>query len=296
MKTSLALLLAAALAASAPAMAGDPRPVIERAADAAQRLVEKAGQRGIRVSVGLVDVSRPDGDRRILGSTDSYNPASTIKLALLATVMRQADRGLLNLDAPVSISPYMVVGGAGDLQNQTMPFTTTVRDVARRMVVHSDNTATNVLLYHVGLPTVQALLDDLGLQTMRFNRQMFPGDRIAEPANVIDTADMLSLLYALYAGDLLGEPSRRQVLDWMLAQEVDTKFGALRDKARIAHKTGETGTVTHDVGYFLVPGRETIVVVLTEIPASSGYDETMRIGNPVVQSIARAVYDALAAP
>lgn len=296
MKTSLALLLAAALAASAPAMAGDPRPVIERAADAAQRLVEKAGQRGIRVSVGLVDVSRPDGDRRILGSTDSYNPASTIKLALLATVMRQADRGLLNLDAPISISPYMVVGGAGDLQNQTMPFTTTVRDVARRMVVHSDNTATNVLLYHVGLPTVQALLDDLGLQTMRFNRQMFPGDRIAEPANVIDTADMLSLLYALYAGDLLGEPSRRQVLDWMLAQEVDTKFGALRDKARIAHKTGETGTVTHDVGYFLVPGRETIVVVLTEIPASSGYDETMRIGNPVVQSIARAVYDALAAP
>lgn len=296
MKATTALLLIVALAASAPVVADNPRTAIERAADAAQTLVDEAGQHGIRISVGLADVSRPDGDRRILGSTDSYNPASTIKLALLATVMRQADRGLLNLDAPVSISPYMVVGGAGDLQNQTMPFTTTVRDVARRMVVHSDNTATNALLYYVGLPTVQALLDDLGLQTMRFNRQMFPGDRIAGPANVIDTADMLSLLHALYAGNLLSEPSRRQALDWMLAQEVRTKFGALPDKARIAHKTGETGTVTHDVGYFLIPDHETIVVVLTEVPTSSGYDETMRIGNPVVQDIARAVYDALANP
>ena len=297
MKAPIALLLIVALAVSAPVMAGSqPRPAIERAADAAQPLVDEAGQRGIRVSVGLADVSRPDGARRIIGSIDSYNPASTIKLALLATVMRQADRGLLNLDAPISISPYMVVGGAGDLQRQAMPFTTTVRDVARRMVVLSDNTATNVLLYYVGLPTVQALLDDLGLQTMRFNRQMFPGDKITEPANVIDTADALSLLHAIYAGDLLKEQSRRQVLDWMLAQEVDTKFGAMPDTSRIAHKTGETGTVTHDVGYFLVPGHETIVAVLTEVTTSDGYDETMRIGNPVVQDIAKAVLDALASP
>lgn len=296
MKASVALLLIAVLACGAPAIASDPSPALERAAEAAQRLVDEAAQRGIRVSVGLADVSRPDGARRIVGSTAPYNPASTIKLALLATVMRQADRGLLNLDAPVGISPYMVVGGAGDLQQQAMPYTTTVRDVARRMVVLSDNTATNVLLYYVGLPTVQALLDDLGLRTMRFNRQMFPGDKIAEPANVIDTADTLALLHALYMGDLLDESSRRQVLDWMLAQEVDTKFGALPEAARIAHKTGETGTVTHDAGYFLIPGRETIVVVLTEVTASNDFDETMRIGNPVVQQIARAVYDALAAP
>ncbi|WP_165967492.1 serine hydrolase [Luteimonas aestuarii] len=296
MKAPTALLLIAALAASAPAMAGHPRPAIERAADAVQPLVDEAGQRGIRVSVGLADVSRSDGAQRIIGSTDSYNPASTIKLALLATVMRQADRGLLNLDAPIGISPYMVVGGAGDLQRQAMPFTTTVRDVARRMVVLSDNTATNVLLYYVGLPTVQALLDDLGLQTMRFNRQMFPGEKIGEPANAIDTADTLSLLHAIYIGDLLNEQSRRQVLDWMLAQEVDTKFGALPDTSRIAHKTGETGTVTHDVGYFLVPGHETIVAVLAEVTTSDGYDETMRIGNPVVQDIANAVLDALDNP
>lgn len=293
MKTSFATALLAALALAVPAAAASR---VERIAAAVQPQVEQAARDGIRVSVGIADISGADGASRIVGSRDSYNPASTIKLALLATVMRQADRGLLNLDAPISISPYMVVAGAGDLQKQPMPFTTSVRDVARRMVVLSDNTATNVLLYTVGLPTVQALLDDLGLRTMKFNRQMFPGDRIGEPANVIDTADTLVLLRALYSGDLLSEASHRQVLEWMRAQEVDSKFGAVIDNAVIAHKTGETGNVTHDVGYFLVPDRETIVAVFTELAASTGYDDTQRIGNPVVQDIATRVYRELAAP
>ena len=276
--------------ALAPLVAAGSGPSkLDRAAASVQALVDEAAGNGIRVSVGLADVSGGTAGTRIIGSQESYNPASTIKLALLATAMRQADRGMLNLDAPVSISPYMVVGGAGDLQRQDMPFTTTVRDVARRMVVLSDNTATNVLLYHVGVPTVQDLLDDLGLRTMKFNRQMFPGDKVAQPANVIDAADTVALLHAIYAGDLLSEDSRTQVLDWMRAQEVDTKFGAVLDNGYLAHKTGETGKVTHDVGYFLVPGSETIVAVFTEVEASTGYEDTMRIGNPIVQKIASTI-------
>lgn len=296
MKIRIPLILSAMLVTLAPEAFGNEKTHLDRAANAAQSIVDRVAADGIRASVGLADVSGASDEVRLIGSRDSYNPASTIKMALLATVMRQADRGLLNLDAPISISPYTVVAGAGDLQNQTMPFTTTVRDVARRMVVLSDNTATNVLLYYVGLPTVQALLDDLNLQTMKFNRQMFPGDKITEPANVIDVADAVTLLRAIHSGDLLSEASRKQVLDWMLAQEVDSKFGAVLDNTRIAHKTGETGQVTHDMGYFLLPGNETIVAVFTEVPASSGYEETMRIGNPVVQELGKAIYAELEAP
>lgn len=292
MKPVIRILLTALALAPLVAVGGEPS-TLDRTAASVQPLVDEAAANGIRVSVGLADISGGDGGTRIVGSRDSYNPASTIKLALLATAMRQVDRGMLNLDAPISISPYMVVGGSGELQDQDMPHTTTVGDVARRMVVHSDNTATNVLLYLVGLPTVQALLDDLGLDTMKFNRQMFPGDRITQPANVIDAADTLVLLQAIHGDALLSEPSRTQVLDWMLAQEVDTKFGAVLDHDYIAHKTGETGKVTHDVGYFLVPGSETIVAVFTEVEASTGYADTMQIGNPVVQEIATAIHAEL---
>jgi len=267
---------------------------IDALGDVVRPLVEAAAARGVRVSVGLADVSAPGGTAVVVGSTESYNPASTIKVALLAAAMRQVDRGLLSLEAPITISPYMVVGGAGTLQGETMPFTTTVEEVIRRMVVISDNTATNVLFYQVGIPTVQALLDELGLRTMRFNRQMFPGDRITEPQNVIDAADTIELLRAIYATDLLSESSRRKVLQWMRDQEVDTKFGAVLGGEPVAHKTGETGNVTHDVGYFLVPGRETAVAVFTEVTTTTDFSEAGRIGNPIVQQIGRAVYDALA--
>lgn len=268
---------------------------MEELAGVVQELVDEAAEDGIRVSVGLQDVSglRTSSDRLVVGSPEAYNPASTIKLALLATVMRQADRGYLNLDAPVTVSPYMVVGGSGTIQDEEMPYTTTVRELARLMVVVSDNTATNVLLYYVGIPTVQELLDDLGLTTMRFNRQMFPGELISDPANVIDAADTVALLDAIYAGDLLSESSREQVLEWMLAQEVDTKFGAVLGDAPVAHKTGETGNVTHDVGYLLVPGHETIVAVFTEVTTTSQFSEAQRIGNPVVQDIGLAIYQYL---
>lgn len=257
-----------------------------------QPSIDKAAAQGVRVSVGFSDLTG-DGDRVLLGSQEPYNPASVIKLSLLAAVMRQTERDLLHLDAPVTISPYMVVGGSGSFQDEEMPFTTTVRELVRRMVVESDNTATNVLLYHIGLPTTQGLIDDLGLDVMRFNRQMFPGELIDEPANVLDVGDTLALLEAMYGDELLGEDSREQILTWMGDQEVDTKFGAVLDDAPVAHKTGETGNVTHDVGYFLVPGHESAVVVLTEVTSSAGFDETQEIGNPIVQEIGLAVYDYL---
>ncbi|PYG01891.1 beta-lactamase class A [Georgenia satyanarayanai] len=257
-----------------------------------QPYIDRAAAQDVRVSVGFSDLTA-DGDRVLLGSQEPYNPASVIKLSLLAAVMRQTERDLLHLDAPVTISPYMVVGGSGSFQDEEMPFTTTVRELVRRMVVESDNTATNVLLYHIGLPTTQELIDDLGLDVMRFNRQMFPGELIDEPANVLDVGDTLALLEAMYGDELLGEESREQILTWMSDQEVDTKFGAVLNDAPVAHKTGETGNVTHDVGYFLVPGHEAAVVVLTEVTNSGGFDETQEIGNPIVQEIGLAVYDYL---
>ena len=259
-----------------------------------QPLIEEAEEQGVRVSVALTDLTKNGKKRSLqLGSTDPYNPASVIKLALLSTLMRQVDRGIISLDAPVTVSPYMVVGGSGSLQNEQMPFNTTVRELARRMVVVSDNTATNVLLYYVGIPTVQELLDDLGLEVMKFNRQMFPGSAITDPPNVIDAADTLTLLNEIYNGNFLSTKSQQQIISWMKDQEVNTKFGAVLGDKPIAHKTGETGNVTHDVGYFLVPHHEISIVVMTEVTTTTDFQTGQRIGNPIVQKIGLEIYKYL---
>lgn len=261
-----------------------------------QPMIDAAAGRGVRVSVAATDLSKGGDNRSLqLGSAEPYNPASVIKLALLATLMRQVDRGIVSLDAPVTVSPYMVVGDSGTLQFEKMPFDTTVRELARRMVVVSDNTATNVLLYYVGIPTVQKLMDDLHLKVTKFYRQMYPGPKINTPTNVTNAAETLSLLNDIYYARFLSRGSARQIISWMKDQEVDTKFGAVLKKKPIAHKTGETDNVTHDVGYFLVPHHETSVVVMTEVTTTDDYEEAQSIGNPIVQEIGREIFRYLEA-
>lgn len=257
-------------------------------------IIQEAEDKGIRVSVGLKDLSGKPGDRELLlGSRQSYMPASTIKMALVSALMKEVDAGRLTLEQKVKVEQEDVVGGTGSLQKETFPQDITIERLARLMITQSDNTATNVLIDVVGLDKVQALMDELGLDVMHLGRKMFAAAPTPEQDNYINAEDLVHLLANIHSGEFLSDNSRDQIIDWMKAQEVDTKFGAALPDAPIAHKTGENANVTHDAGYFLLPGREIAISVLTEVTTTSSFDEAQAIGNPVVQEIAKAVYQAL---
>lgn len=257
-------------------------------------IIREAEDKGIRVSVGLKDLSGKPGDRELLlGSRQSYMPASTIKMALVSALMKEVDAGRLTLEETVKVEKEDVVGGTGSLQKETFPQDVTIERLARLMITQSDNTATNELIDVVGLDKVQALMDELGLDVMHLGRKMFAAALTPEQDNYIDAEDLVHLLGYIHSGSFLSDNSRDQIIDWMKDQEVDTKFGAVLPDAPIAHKTGENANVTHDAGYFLQPGREIAISVLTEVTTTSSFDEAQAIGNPVVQEIAKAVYQAL---
>ncbi|CAM3486772.1 serine hydrolase [Marinicrinis lubricantis] len=257
-------------------------------------IIDEAEQNGIRVSVGIKNLSGAEGDREVLlGSRQSYAPASTIKLALVSALMKQVDAGELTLDQTVTVEPEDVVGGTGSLQEEQFPQDVTIERLARLMITQSDNTATNVLIDVVGLDKVADLMDELNLEVMHLGRKMFASAPTPEEDNYIDAADLITLLGAIYNEEFLSKASKDQIIEWMEAQEVDTKFGAALPDAPIAHKTGENANVTHDTGYFLIPGNEVAISVLTEVTTTSDFDEAQDIGNPIVQSIAKKVYETL---
>jgi len=259
-----------------------------------QALIDAAATKGIRVSVGLKDLSGYFGNEEaLLGSKEAYKPASTIKLALVAALMQQVDRGALTLEDTVTVEPDDVVGGTGSLQKESFPQDVSLERLARLMITQSDNTATNVLIDVVGLKRVQELMDQLNLEVMHLGRKMFASAPTPEQDNFINAADLITLLDSIYKHSFLTEKSKDTIIGWMLAQEVNTKFGAALQGAKIAHKTGENANVTHDTGYFLVPGREMAVAVLTEVTTTEDFDEAQSIGNPVVQEIAKAIYGFL---
>ncbi|CAG7644335.1 hypothetical protein PAESOLCIP111_04669 [Paenibacillus solanacearum] len=257
-------------------------------------LIEGAAKQGIRVSVGIKDVSGRSGQRELLlGSGQPYMPASTIKLALVSALMQQVDAGKLSLDRAVTVKPEDVVGGTGSLQKETFPQEVTIERLARLMITQSDNTATNVLIDVVGLEQVDALMNRLNLKVMHLGRKMFAAAPTPAQDNYIDAADLVSLLEHIYKGTFLSEGSREQIIAWMKAQEVKTKFGAALPDAPIAHKTGENANVTHDTGYILIPGKEIAIAVLTEVTTTGDFDKAQATGNPVVQQIAKTVYRAM---
>ncbi|MET3544357.1 beta-lactamase class A [Paenibacillus favisporus] len=294
-RTLMTTIAATALLTSLLPAASDASPEkgLSAIASALTPILQQAEKDGIRMSVGIRDLSGHYGhETLLLGSREPYMPASTIKLAVVSALMQQVDRGELSLADQVTVTPEDVVGGSGSLQNESFPQDLTLERLARLMITQSDNTATNVLIDKVGMDRVQQLMDQLDLRTMHLGRKMFAAAPSPAQDNYIDAADLTELLGQIYQGSFLSVSSRNQIIAWMARQEVNTKFGAALP-APIAHKTGENANVTHDAGYFLVPGHELAVSVLLQVTTTQDFDEAQRIGNPIVQKAARAIYSEL---
>lgn len=127
--------------------------------------------RGLDGVVGYAAVDLETG-RRVAALADTPFPtASSIKIAILYELARQADEGRVDLDEPRPVPASARVGGSGILQHLTVP-ALTARDLATLMIVLSDNTATNVLIDLVGRDAVNARMQALELPNIRLRRKM----------------------------------------------------------------------------------------------------------------------------
>lgn len=126
--------------------------------------------------------------------------ASSIKLAVLYELYRQAEAGRIDLEE-VTRPPLPRVAGGGVLQVLGDRVSLTWRDLAVLMMGWSDNEATNVLVDKVGMESVNRRLDDLELEGTRLRRKMMDVDAArAGRENVGTPAEMRRLAEAVYAG------------------------------------------------------------------------------------------------
>lgn len=95
-----------------------------------------------------------------VNADESFPTASAIKLPVLTTLMQQAHDGGCCLDDPLMLRRADKVQGSGLLKHLTPGLTMPLRDWAFLMMNVSDNTATNVLIDHVGLDAVAGWLRD----------------------------------------------------------------------------------------------------------------------------------------
>ena len=108
-----------------------------------------------QVSVSFYDLGKNiafsiDGNKKVLS-------ASMIKLLILAELMRQVSEAELSLSQKITLTDSMRVGGDGILKVLASGHQFSLKELAKLMIVVSDNEATNILIDLLTMENINAL-------------------------------------------------------------------------------------------------------------------------------------------
>lgn len=99
--------------------------------------------------------------------------ASVIKLTALYEAMEQVREGKIHLEDRIVLKKSDQVQGSGVLLFFDTPLPITLKDALTMMVIMSDNTATNLVIDHIGLANINARIQMLGLKNTYFYKKVF---------------------------------------------------------------------------------------------------------------------------
>lgn len=282
------LLIVATCAISAPAQCCPEKPAAEKQQLLWQKLQEqlRGVDQGLDGVMGLAVKDLTSGETFFIHGDEIMPQASSIKIAVLASLYLQAQQGKLKLtDEYVVRSPDLVTGS--DIMLGLTPGVTrlTLRDLATMMVAVSDNSATNVLIGRVGMENVNAMLDSLGLHATRLRRQMMDLKAASEGReNVSTPREMMTLLETIYRGKLLNKEMTADFIKMLSTHKESSLLQGLPDDAVAASKPGELEAVRNDSGIVLVKNRPYILCVMTT------YLKDEKDGSAAIRKIAALTY------
>jgi beta-lactamase class A len=215
------------------------------------------------IGVAILDLSNQH--TLLLNADEVFPTASTIKIAILAELYRQAQQGKLKLTDTYTLQQSDLVGGSG-ISHAFTPGVTklTLRDVAALMISVSDNSATNILIDRIGLENVNTLLDSLNLSHTRLRRKMMDIKAAAEGReNVATPRELVQLLEALYRGKVLNKQFTDDYFNLLSIPKSSYIPRELPEDLRIANKPGELEGVRNDCGLIFTGSRPYVLCVMS---------------------------------
>ena len=259
--TFLALLAQPAAAASSPSLTR-----LE------QQLQMIAGTKSADVGVAALDLNT--GETVSIKGNTPFPMASTVKIAVAALYLSQVEHGRRSLDDTI----------AG----------VKARTLMARMMIHSDNRATDLLLNDLGgAPALHIWLANNGVRGLRVDRNI--ARLLSDKRDLWDERDsstpvaMVDLLRRIYRAELIAPSSRNYLLDLMgQCQTGKNRMRALLPFGTpVEHKTGTLNGYTSDVGFVSLPDGNRIAVAIF---ARGGSDRPRTIAQS-----ARVIYDGFRA-
>ena len=224
--------------------------------------------------VGIYALDLTNGESISYKGEVAFPMASTVKVAVAALYLAQVDHGRRSLDDTIN--------------------GVSARRLIDRMMINSDNRATDILMADLGGPKVlDAWLRERGVTGLRVDRNI--AQLLAAKRDLWDHRDsstpkaMVDLLHRIYKSELIKPESRNYLLDVMAR----CRTGKNRMRALlpfgtpVEHKTGTLNGYTSDVGFISLPDGRRIAVAMF---ARGGGDRPRTIAEA-----ARVIYDGFKA-
>src|SRR4051794_31091169 len=178
----IALLLSILASAAQPAVAASSASLT----DLEQQLSSLAANKSADVGIAALDLNT--GESLSIKGDTPFPMASTVKVAIAALYLAQVDHGRRSLDDTIN--------------------GVSARTLMRRMLIHSDNRATDILLKDLGGPSaVHAWLQENGIRGLRVDRTI--AQLLADKRDLWDHRDsatpmaMVELLRRIYSAQLI---------------------------------------------------------------------------------------------
>jgi beta-lactamase class A len=250
------------------------------------------------------------GEEFYLNADEVMPTASLIKLPVMVEAYWQADEGKVKLDAALTLKKDDKVQGSGILTNHFSDGATfPLKDAVRLMIVFSDNTATNMVLDQIGIPSTNVRMEKLGLSNTKVNAKVFKGsttsiapERTKKYGLGSTTAhEMVQLLELIEAGKAATPAACKEMLGHLKAcddKEKMTRF--LPPGTVVAHKTGSVNASKTDAGIIYVPDptdkKKTQPVALCVLTDENDDKRWVldNAGQVTIAKIAKEVYDHFA--
>lgn len=204
-----------------------------------------------------------------LDGSDTIAAASTIKLPILLAFFEEVDAGRIELNQTLALLPAQIAEGSGDIQLSPPGTQFTALEVATRMIVGSDNTATNMMIDLLGGPAaLNQRFKGYGLQKTQITTSLpdLMGTNTTSAKDLVHTMLLIS-------DDHLTMHSRDRILNILSRTHNKSLLadGMAEKGALTYNKTGDIESALGDVALVdLSNGKRYIVAALVQRPSNDG--------------------------
>ena len=232
-----------------------------------------------------------------------FPAASVIKIPMLALLLHDAQQGEIDLYAPHKTAESNYAIGTGIINGLSHELNFNLHDMAKLMVILSDNTATNEIMDIIGIERFNKVCKEWGYNSITLGRKMMDFEAIRQGRNnYMSAGDAGRIFSAIAKGTLVSAEVSKMIFDMMAEQLCRNKLPALLPvvaaysgvaglpdgKVMVANKTGGLVSIQHDAGIFMLPdGRRYIIAMFTD-----GLEDDLD-GITAISKVSLAVYNAM---